>query len=75
MSENETSDWISSKDEPLRRDIPILIAVKGEEMPKVVKWCEEYKNDISGYYDENFEYYIDEKNILYWMPAPLMPKD
>jgi hypothetical protein len=68
------NNWISSKDEAPRKDIPIIIIGEYFEMPTIVIWYGYGTQGDGGFIEGNGEFEINESDILYWMPAPHMPE-
>ena len=66
--------WFDAKITPPRKDIPILVITEFSEMPDVVRWVQNGTYGIPGFFESNDEYETKETNIIYWMPAPVMPK-
>jgi len=69
-----TNDWIYAKLTPPRKDIPILVVTELCEMPDVVRWLEDGTYGQPGFFESNDEYETKEEEIIYWMPAPEIPK-
>ncbi len=66
--------WHDAKRNPPRKDIPILVVTESCEMPDVVRWLEDGTYGQPGFFESNDEYETKEEDILFWMPAPDMPK-
>ncbi len=66
-------NWIDSKKEKPRKDIPILIIRELSEMPDVVRWLKDGTYGEPGFFESNDEYETKEEDILFWMPAPKIP--
>jgi hypothetical protein len=66
--------WYDAKKVPPRKDIPILVVTEFCEMPDVVRWLEQGTYGYPGFFESNDEYGTKEKEILFWMPAPELPK-
>lgn len=66
-------EWINAKEQPPKKDIPILVASEFREMADVVRWLEDGTYGEPGFFESNDEYEIKEEDILYWMPAPTPP--
>lgn len=80
------SEWFDAKKTPPRKDIPIIVYDGRSDFPSIVKWSDEGIYGDPAYVENNGEYVIhgpggdkDAFNgncrILYWMPAPMLPKE
>ncbi len=66
--------WIEARNQPARKDIPILVLTEFSEMPDVVIWIEDGTYGQPGFFESNNEYETKEQDITYWMPAPEIPE-
>ncbi len=66
--------WISVKDMPPRKDIPIVIISKYRDIPTAVRWVEDGTYGCPGFYESNDEYEPKETDIIYWMALPPPPQ-
>lgn len=67
------NNWIETKKEAPRKDIPILVVTEFSEMPDCVRWLEDGTYGEPGYFESNNEYETKIKDITHWMPAPEIP--
>lgn len=73
--EKKQMEWISVKNAPPRKDIPILVFCKHSQFPDSVKWEEDGTYGEPAFFDTEKEYDTKEKDILFWMPIPELPKE
>lgn len=67
-------EWISVRERPPRKDIPILIMTKSLKFPISVYWIEEGTYGEPGFFEHEDEYSTREEDITHWMPLPPPPE-
>ncbi len=69
------TEWINSKKQSPRKDIPILVVSEFSKMPTVVRWVEDGTYGYPSFFESNDEYETKEEDILYWMELPEKPNE
>jgi hypothetical protein len=68
------NEWISVKDHPARKDIPILVWTECLDFPVSVLWKEEGTYGEPAFFENGDEYEIKAKDITHWQPLQEPPK-
>ena len=69
-----SDEWISVKNEPPRKDIPILVWTEYLDFPVSVYWKERGTYGKPGYFENGDEYEMKEESITHWLPLQEPPK-
>mgnify|MGYP001611057392 CR=1 FL=1 len=72
---NKKNGWISVKDTPPSRDVPILVYGDVFHFPVSVRWKEDGTYGEPGFFQEGDEDDIKEDDISHWMPLPEAPSE